>query len=318
MRRFLILVLLLISAVAHAEDYDQLKRQALAFAKEQNYSQAIALTKKAFLIRQDNASDYYNAACFAALGGDKDLAFLWLNLSFEKGMHNIEHVLSDADLNNLHEDLRWTSALKNARALIAEAEKNFNKPLQKTLLEIFDADQIDRRKANELTKKFGFDAPEVREIWQKIEANDLANTEKVKAIIAQHGWVGPDQVGRRASQTLFLVIQHADEETRRQFLPLLREAVKNKKAQPSDLALMEDRAAIEAGGKQIYGSQIMIVGAGSAKLQPLEDPDNVDRRRASVGLGPLADYLKNWDLVWDVEVYKKSQIESNALKKGLK
>lgn len=48
----------------------------------------------------------------------------------------------------------------------------------------------------------------------------------------------------------------------------------------------------------------MIPGKGEFVL-PLEDPDNVDKRRAEVGLGPLADYVKQWNIVWDVEEYKK-------------
>ena len=31
-------------------------------------------------------------------------------------------------------------------------------------------------------------------------------------------------------------------------------------------------------------------------VSPLEDPDNVDKRRAEVGLGPLADYVSNWNI----------------------
>jgi hypothetical protein len=38
---------------------------------------------------------------------------------------------------------------------------------------------------------------------------------------------------------------------------------------------------------------------------PLEDPDNVDKRRAEVGLQPLAEYVAYWQIKWDVEQYKK-------------
>ena len=40
-------------------------------------------------------------------------------------------------------------------------------------------------------------------------------------------------------------------------------------------------------------------------MSPLEDPDRVDERRASVGLGTLADYVSHWNMTWDVESYKK-------------
>ena len=38
---------------------------------------------------------------------------------------------------------------------------------------------------------------------------------------------------------------------------------------------------------------------------PLEDPDNVDKRRQQVGLGPIKDYVSEWGIIWDVEEYKK-------------
>jgi hypothetical protein len=31
----------------------------------------------------------------------------------------------------------------------------------------------------------------------------------------------------------------------------------------------------------------------------------MDERRAEVGLQPLADYVKFWNITWDVEQYKK-------------
>nr|MBP9924008.1 hypothetical protein [Bacteroidia bacterium] len=64
--------------------------------------------------------------------------------------------------------------------------------------------------------------------------------------------------------------------------------------------------ALRQGRMQIYGSQInRDIKTQSYYVSPLEDPDNVDKRRAEVGLQPLAEYLLNWNLVWDVEQYKK-------------
>lgn len=100
----------------------------------------------------------------------------------------------------------------------------------------------------------------------------------------------------------------------------MRNAVKNGIASNSSLALLEDRVALRQGKKQIYGSQIGF--DSETKLyyvMPLEDPDNVDKRRAEVGLQPLADYIYNchWRIKWDVEQYKKdlSAIEVKEKKK---
>jgi len=42
-------------------------------------------------------------------------------------------------------------------------------------------------------------------------------------------------------------------------------------------------------------------------LDPLGDPDNVDKRRAKMGLGKLSDYLLEWGITWNLEGYKKEQ-----------
>lgn len=41
-------------------------------------------------------------------------------------------------------------------------------------------------------------------------------------------------------------------------------------------------------------------------MLPLIDPDNVDIRRAEMNLGPIAEYVDNWKIVWDVKQYKAS------------
>lgn len=73
----------------------------------------------------------------------------------------------------------------------------------------------------------------------------------------------------------------------------MRQAVK---AQPSVLSLLEDRVALGEKRRQTYGSQIGEDSAGTSYVLPLADPDNVDARRASAGLGPLADCVKRWGI----------------------
>jgi hypothetical protein len=78
------------------------------------------------------------------------------------------------------------------------------------------------------------------------------------------------------------------------------------RAQPRHLALLEDRVALREGRKQRYGTQLKWdVRTNGYQLAPLEDPDHVDQRRQAVGLSPLAVYLAQWGLSWNVERYKK-------------
>jgi len=159
--------------------------------------------------------------------------------------------------------------------------------------------------AEDVEKKYGRQSKELKDLWQKIGYYDSIDLIKVVNILDQYGWLGPDDVGPMGSQTIFLVIQHSDLAVQDKYLPMMREAVKNHKAQPSSLALLEDRVALRHGKKQIYGSQIASDPNGGYYISALEDPDNVDKRRAEVGLGPLSEYVSHWNIKWDVEEYKK-------------
>jgi hypothetical protein len=116
--------------------------------------------------------------------------------------------------------------------------------------------------------------------------------------------------------TLFLVIQHSPIEIQQKYLPMMREAVKNNNAQPSSLALLEDRVALRTGKRQIYGSQInRNQETGEFYVSPIENPEKVDERRAEVGLGNLQEYISNWNIIWDVEKHKEMTIQLDTEKK---
>jgi hypothetical protein len=185
-------------------------------------------------------------------------------------------------------------------------QENKYKEVIDQLFIIDNDDQKYRIEVQELEAKFGAKSKEVDAVWILMNRTDSINLIKVKAILDKYGWLGVDDIGSQCNTALFMVIQHADLKSQEHYIPLMREAVKNKKARPSELALLEDRVALRQGKKQIYGSQI---GQYQSTLQyyvlPLEDPDNVDKRRAEVGLRPLSTYLEHWDLKWDLEQYKK-------------
>lgn len=135
---------------------------------------------------------------------------------------------------------------------------------------------------------------------------DSANQLQVVAILDTYGWLGVKEIGEQANTTLFMVIQHAGKAMQEKYLPIMRAAVKNGKAKARSLALLEDRVAIQQGRMQNYGSQVFFnSGTGQYFVLPLDDPDNVDERRAVVGLQPLAGYLSTWNLKWDAAQYKK-------------
>jgi len=131
-----------------------------------------------------------------------------------------------------------------------------------------------------------------------------------------HGWLGSDIIGRLGNSTLFYVIQHSDLKTQEKYLPMMREAAQKGNASPNNLAYLEDRVALRQGKKQIYGSQMgRDEETGEYYVRPLEDPDNVDKRRKEVGLGKLQDYISHYGITWNPEEYKKKLPEFEAKEK---
>ncbi len=230
-----------------------------------------------------------------------------------------EKISTDVDLYPLHDDKRWVSLLEAIKQNKEKAEVNLNKTLVRQLDTIYRDDQKYRLELEEIEKKYGYESPEIKSQWKIINTKDSLNQIQIRSILDKYGWLGADVIGEQGSSTLFLVIQHADIVTQEKYLPIMRNAVKYGKAKGSSLALLEDRVALRKGKKQIYGSQIAKTYVTNLYyVLPLEDPDNVDKRRAAVGLQPLAEYVSYWQIKWDVEQYKKDLMKIEAKEKGVK
>ena len=155
---------------------------------------------------------------------------------------------------------------------------------------IYAEDQTYREK---LHTQHNLNPVEMNRLISAMNTADSINLTKVKSILDQYGWLGPDVISGQGNQTLFLVIQHADLKTQEKYLPRMQEAVKNGKAKGSHLALLIDRVEMNNGRPQVYGSQIN----GDA-IYKILDEVNVNKRRAEVGLEPLEEYAKQFDITY--------------------
>ncbi|WP_160716377.1 DUF6624 domain-containing protein [Chitinophaga solisilvae] len=138
---------------------------------------------------------------------------------------------------------------------------------------------------------------------------DLESAESVKKIIDEHGWLGKDKIGKEANEMLFLAIQHVDDSVAQtKYLPILAEAIKSKAAEPWQYAFLTDRLLMNQGKKQRYGTQTIISDKEyGGYIVPLENPDQVDELRQEMGLESLKEYLKEFDIDWDIEKYKREE-----------
>lgn len=300
------ILIFLIGTLTYGQTYQSIVAEADVLYNNKEYRKSVDKYIEAFKTEQKEARDLYNAACSAALIGEKKLALEWLNLALQNGWSNIRHIKTDSDLTSLHGTKEWDDIINEMQKVVDKREANYNKPLQAKLLAIFDDDQSIRQEYIAAEKEFGHQSQQTDSLGKIMMFRDSINLIKVTEILDEYGWVGADIVGGQANQTLFLVIQHSDLKTQQKYLPMMREAVRNNKASSNALALLEDRVALGEGRRQIYGSQIGFDNeSNKSYVLPLEDPDNVDKRRAEVGLGPLSEYVMRWEIIWDVEEYKK-------------
>lgn len=295
-------------ATATAQDmdrYSKLVDQAKELYKNKAYGEAGEKFSDAFATNGGKGviGDRYMAASAWAMAGQPDSAFLNLFKIVDSGYYTDKsEVVSDSTFTPLHTDNRWGELIEKLNL----AEAKLDKPLIAMLDTIFYEDQMYRQQSDSIEKQYGRDSEELKAHWDMIAEKDSINLVKVQRVLDERGWLGKDVVGPQGNQTLFLVIQHADLKTQQKYIPMMREAVKKGNANGAELAMLEDRVALRTGKRQIYGSQLWRdPETGEFHVMPLEDPDKVDERRSSVGLGKLADYISIWDLKWDADAYKK-------------
>jgi hypothetical protein len=165
-----------------------------------------------------------------------------------------------------------------------------NPALRKELLKRLEKDQAIR---NEMIAKGAFQPGS--SLFKRMIALDAKNTARMKDIVRQFGWPGPELVGEDGTEAAFLLVQHADHDFQKEMLPLVRDAYIAKKLSGQDYALLLDRVLVRDGKPQIYGTQAKGVDKWNGNepvFDPIEDEANVDRRRAEVGLPPMAEYVK--------------------------
>jgi hypothetical protein len=163
-----------------------------------------------------------------------------------------------------------------------------NLALRRELLAMVEQDQNIR---NEMIKS-GVDHPG-KAILARLSAIDLRNTARMKSIIRRYGWPDAELVGWDGTEAAFILVQHAEHSFQKELLPLMQKEYRAGVLSGPNYALFTDRVLVDDGRPQVYGSRAMPFAqwqGGEPVLYPIVDEANVDKRRAEVGLSPLAEY----------------------------
>lgn len=154
-----------------------------------------------------------------------------------------------------------------------------------------------------LINLYGVDSKEANVYQKEFRRNHEINIKKIREILDNQGWPKNVDVGSQGDRTICNVLQHASQETRELYIPMMRQAVLDKKLEARYLVRAEDRIATDNGQLQIYGGQMKYYPeTKSFNVWPVYDPKNIDKRRAEIGLEPIAQFLKNrFDFEWNLE-----------------
>jgi|SRR6056297_273719 len=128
----------------------------------------------------------------------------------------------------------------------------------------------------------------------KYAKEDHRNQELIISIIEKCGMPTLNEVNQEQMDAIWLGLQHTENKYRIKYFPLIEKAVKNGDLSKEQYALMKDRILMDEGKPQIFGSQIK-----NGKLYDLEEPETVNERRQEMGLEPIEDYLKRFDITFD-------------------
>ncbi|MBB3699158.1 hypothetical protein KMW28_26435 [Flammeovirga yaeyamensis] len=133
-------------------------------------------------------------------------------------------------------------------------------------------------------RKYGYASFKMDSLNTEIQKFDSMALSKATFIIDTYGWLGKDKIGDTANQALFTIIQHAqDKEIRMKYFPLLESSALKGESELWEMASMKDRMLVENGEKQLYGTQSKLVD-GKVELYPVEDAENLNKRRRKVGI----------------------------------
>jgi len=195
---------------------------------------------------------------------------------------------------------------------IAELNTIFNKLhsdpndkiwVQAKLQHMVDVDQYMRKETMNIPFDHQYSDAEKQEYQHQMMSSwssvDTANTADLKILLKIYTWFKISIFGAQADNNAWLLVQHADLDPKFQksVLSTLEGLWQQGETKPANYAYLFDRVVtswIDQSKRtlQRYGTQGSCIGPGTWEPLPMEAPSKIDVRRASVGLGTEADYIK--------------------------
>jgi len=178
--------------------------------------------------------------------------------------------------------------------------------LAKELDSIMVVDQKYRAQMQGVQQEYGWNSPEMTELWKKQSEIDESNLKRILEIIdLVDGYPGKSLVGNSSSKVTFYVLQHSPDSIQEKYYDLIIKAAEENELDKRLAAMYQDRYLMHRGEPQIFGTQIRseyetdsLTGERTERtfVWQIADTTNIDSVRMWNGLGPLEDYLNGFGI----------------------
>ena len=177
----------------------------------------------------------------------------------------------------------------------ADSLATFNTELFQLIDSLAREDQRWRHVSRELKNSGKADSMQLSQAYEMMRRTDSLNHLILIKIVDQHGFPDSDKVGTEGTHIFWLLMQHQDAhpDFQERVLKMMEVAVRQNKASGKDYAYLLDRVLVNTEKPQVYGTQMTLNSTETSfEPKPCIDPEHLDERRASVGLGTMAWYIE--------------------------
>lgn len=187
--------------------------------------------------------------------------------------------------------------------LKADVAVTFDKKLHDEIIKL-------RRKDQERTRN-AVSERQPDDVMNRLRQARAQNPEGICLILKQRGWLTRKLVGDDAADAAFFLVRNtAGAELQAALLPVVISATQMGEIALSDFAYYLDRVRLNAGLKQLFGTQATIRD-GFLMMFPIENEALVDARRKQYQLPPLADYQRTLEQNYRLPLIKTTGALSN-------
>jgi hypothetical protein len=292
--------------------YQQFSQQADSLMAQNQYLPAARKYSEAFASFgwKGYVTQRYNAARCWALAGFVDSAFFQLDRIASKANYSDFKALeTEVAFETLRTDGRWPDLVKQVKKNSGVNEATFDSALYRLIDSLSKEDQKWRHASRELNNSKPVDSVRLAEAYRNMMLADSLNHLALVVIVEKHGFPDADLLGSEGTHLFWLLMQHQDAhpDFQQQVLALMEKAVQQGKASGQDYAYLLDRVSLNMGKLQVYGTQMNLNADGSSfEPRPCIDPEHLDERRASVGLGTIAQYIEVMNQAYSGQLKRKN------------